>query len=282
MLAIYGVACTLVMVLPGHRARPVDPAFLIAKDWPEVRSGQFVLRSNLPEDLHSLISLAEQTQARARIVTGKTASPETRTAIFLCRDLMDLARIETACGYRHSWTAPGRTQGGFYSEVQMIAVTVGADRLEETLSHEVVHSSLREDSENLPTAIEEGLAMHISEDLTRDHPRGARCWAAHYSYVGPLVARAIRLDELPSLNVFISMTGDTFRADRTTVNFHLAHCLATVLLSSSEPGISGKLPEYFAATAGEGESWQVFCSVYPAKRVEELWNREIEQSINER
>jgi hypothetical protein len=176
----------------------------------------------------------------------------------------------------------GKTRGGFYSEVPMIALTTHPDRVEDSLCHEVVHSTLHCVGARLPIAVEEGLAMRISESITENLPAGAKCWDAYYSHIGPQLERAIRDGKIPSLRQFMSMSEEAFLDDSTALNYHLALCLASVLVDDADPEISGKLREFIPAVSGDEDVWIAFCRTYPEERIAAKWRLAIERTAIDR
>ena len=159
---------------------------------------------------------------------------------------------------------PGARHTGsvFFSKVPAIVILVGP-RVAGGIIHETTHYVVGGVAAGLPSAIGEGIATFVTEELL-----GIKGFSASVERAKRRRARRLAgVQDLPFLRELVTMSYDEFHEEEA--GYQLAWCLGQVLLDRK----SGRLRKFLEEFDGT-DAWTSLARAYPMERIESEWEAE--------
>lgn len=271
---------TLVTVPESMPPAPLDPRAMEPglKFARRDASKNFVFWTNIPDaDLPRLLRVAEDARgAMLKRLRVEEPWPD-RLPFFLCRDAKELRAVGLLFGTDLNLGA--RSSGGYYAECPAIAVLDTAKRREVTVSHEVVHAVIGPLCPSCPAAINEGLAMLITERLLTDAHSSRSYWLAPYwkswrNWRARRIRRARDNDEIPSLRALMRLSYWQFHGRKERLHYCLSWCLAEALVNGPK---GGRLSTLLTACNWNRDGWLAMMEVHVPADIERRWREQIDR-----
>lgn len=236
-------------------------------------SKNFVLWTSIQAaDLPALLEVAETTRAETFRFLGVPARAWARPLpLFLCRDAKEIkaASKQTKVTLR---SGP-RAAGGYYRQGPLIAVVDSPARRPLTVSHEVVHAVMRPLFRNCPSALHEGIAMHIAERLVGDRKPLAAYMRRHRNWRARWLRQARDAGKIPPLRNLLRFRYQRFHNRNERLHYYVAWCLAETLTDEGGDARVGRLLK----ACGSQDGWHALKKVYDEDDVEARWLRLIDR-----